>query len=271
MRTKSKGTIRFWRFPELYNLKIVQGIKITHSFQRHIHQDFCIGMIEEGQRVCLHKGSKNLVNAGKIMIVNPGEAHTCESLGEHSYQMICCPISLLRLVLSQLSDKHQDNLFFPDLIIDDQELFQFLLHLCSILIESESTLEKESILLSTLVQLIIRHGRECSSLSALGDKREIIKLVKEYIENNFADDLSLEQLSYLAKLSPFHFLRIFSKEVGVSPHVYHTEIKIKQAKKLLLRGNSIVQVAYDVGFVDQSHFTRAFKKIVGVTPGEYLR
>jgi AraC-like DNA-binding protein len=65
-------------------------------------------------------------------------------------------------------------------------------------------------------------------------------------------------------------MRTFRRDVGLSPHAYLTQIRVEAAKKLLSEGASIVDVASDIGFTDQSHFTRHFKRITGVTPGQYL-
>jgi AraC-like DNA-binding protein len=71
-------------------------------------------------------------------------------------------------------------------------------------------------------------------------------------------------------MSPFYLLRVFHNAVGVPPHEYQTQVRIAQARKLIRKGMSISQVALTTGFFDQSHLYRNFKRIVGVTPGQYL-
>lgn len=73
-------------------------------------------------------------------------------------------------------------------------------------------------------------------------------------------------------MSPYHFARTFKHVTGVAPHQYVLKVRLERAKSLLLRGNlSIAEVAHKVGFFDQSHFTRYFKRLVGVTPQILLR
>jgi AraC-like DNA-binding protein len=79
----------------------------------------------------------------------------------------------------------------------------------------------------------------------------------------------LSQLSALTHFSPFYLCRIFCRTVGLPPHVYLTQIRVSQAKKLLAQGKAIAQVAQEVGFSHQSHLHRHFKKIMGVTPKQY--
>ena len=68
----------------------------------------------------------------------------------------------------------------------------------------------------------------------------------------------------------FHFLRAFSRQFGITPHAYLNQVRVHQARELILRGVPIARAAVDVGFVDQSHLTKRFKRLLGVTPGQVL-
>ncbi len=82
---------------------------------------------------------------------------------------------------------------------------------------------------------------------------------------------NLDELASVAGLSKFHFLRLFAATVGTTPHRYLQLVRIEQARRLLGRGDGIAHVAQEVGFSDQSHFTRCFRDIVGIPPGRYRR
>jgi AraC family transcriptional regulator len=99
------------------------------------------------------------------------------------------------------------------------------------------------------------------------------KQVIAYIHDNLAQNLSLADLAKIANLSPSRFTRVFRQETGLSPHQYLIQARIERAKHLLRsRGElSIGEIAHQVGFADQSHFTRHFKRIVGVTPKVVLQ
>lgn len=100
-----------------------------------------------------------------------------------------------------------------------------------------------------------------------------LKQVLEYIHDNLGQNLSLANLANIANLSPSRFTRVFRQETGLSPHQYLIHTRIEQAKHLLRSGSdiSIGNIAHQVGFADQSHFTRHFKRIVGVTPKVVLQ
>lgn len=82
--------------------------------------------------------------------------------------------------------------------------------------------------------------------------------------------MTLAELARLAGLSAFHLCRVFRQSVGMPPHAYQTQLRVRQAKALLRAGQPIVSAAIAAGFYDQAHLTRHFKRIVGVPPGRYL-
>jgi AraC-like DNA-binding protein len=71
-------------------------------------------------------------------------------------------------------------------------------------------------------------------------------------------------------LSPYYLLRVFRDEVGMPPHAYLESRRIQQAQRLLKQGEPLAAVAHDLGFSTQSHFTTSFRRIIGVTPGQYV-
>ena len=93
-----------------------------------------------------------------------------------------------------------------------------------------------------------------------------IKRIMKYMEDNYMAALSLEDLAKEVNLSPFHFTRLFKQEVGMSPHAYVTQLRVNRAQELILRGESLLGIAYELGFADQSHFSRTFLKLTGVSP-----
>jgi AraC family transcriptional regulator len=97
-----------------------------------------------------------------------------------------------------------------------------------------------------------------------------LQRVLDFIESRIAAEISLDDLAAEACLSPFHFSRVFRAATGMSPHRYVIERRIEAAKeKLRLGRSSLVEIALDTGFGSQANFTRAFRKMTGVTPGQY--
>ena len=78
-------------------------------------------------------------------------------------------------------------------------------------------------------------------------------------------------VSQLENVSPFHLVRVFRDQIVLPPHTYLTQVRVKRAKALLAQRWPIAQVAFEVGFADQSHLTRRFKGVVGMPPGQYRK
>jgi AraC family transcriptional regulator len=91
--------------------------------------------------------------------------------------------------------------------------------------------------------------------------------VKEFIADNVSENISLMDLAELVGLSRSQFGRAFKTSTGMSPHRYHLEQRLKLAKGLLTTSRqSLVEIALETGFSEQSHFNRVFRSLTGVTP-----
>jgi AraC family transcriptional regulator len=101
--------------------------------------------------------------------------------------------------------------------------------------------------------------------------RERLRAVLEYIEEHLDASPTLEQIAAVARLSPYHFARQFKAATGMPPHEYLIARRVERARQFLQGGRdlSLAEVAARAGFRDQSQFSRHFKRLVGVTPGQF--
>jgi transcriptional regulator GlxA family with amidase domain len=97
-----------------------------------------------------------------------------------------------------------------------------------------------------------------------------IQRTLEHIDQNLGQPLMLAELAALAELSIWRFATVFRQQVGVSPHRYICRLRVERAQELMRRGVSAAGAASEAGFYDQSHLSRHFKTICGVTPGQFL-
>jgi AraC-like DNA-binding protein len=97
-----------------------------------------------------------------------------------------------------------------------------------------------------------------------------MRRVARHIEENYTENVSLRELAQLAALSPCTLVNLFRREVGIPPHQYLCYVRIREAMALLRGGSSAAAAAIDAGFFDQSHLTRHFKRMCGMTPGQYV-
>jgi AraC family transcriptional regulator len=104
-----------------------------------------------------------------------------------------------------------------------------------------------------------------------GLARHKLRAAIEYIEEHLDSEIALDDLAAVAHLSAYHFARLFRAATGLPPHQFVIARRVERAKQLLRGADdlSLAQVAARVGFWDQGHFTRHFKRLVGVTPGRF--
>jgi AraC family transcriptional regulator len=102
--------------------------------------------------------------------------------------------------------------------------------------------------------------------------REKLVRAVEYIQDQLGTDLTVSGIAQAVYMSPYHFSKLFKESTGQSPHQYVVDARVKKAKELLTTGKfTISEVALHVGFADQSHLTRHFKRVFGLPPQQLLR
>ena len=104
-----------------------------------------------------------------------------------------------------------------------------------------------------------------------GERRRAVEAAL-WLERNLAEAVGLEDAARQAGLSPFHFLRVFRRTLGVTPHQYLLRLRLREAARLLAGGAmSVTEVALEVGFQDLSNFVRTFKRAAGVSPARFSK
>lgn len=271
MTKSTKEKARFWCIQNLDNLELLHATCITYASARHTHETFAIGVIEQGAVELIHKGTKYIASKGSIVVINPDDAHACNTAVEEGYSqcMMYPSVTLLQQVTSEMTSQKQTTLSFSTPVIQDHQLAQQIYSLRHSLYISTCQLEWIANFCGTLTRLINLYANEHITLKRIGTERQAVKQVKEYLEAHYTDNVLLEQLAHITNLSPFHLTRVFCHEVGLPPHAYLTQVRVLQAKKLLCQGLAIAQAALETGFTHQSHLNKHFKRIVGVTPKQY--
>ena len=263
---------KFWCDRSLGNLELLRATYIDHTFSRHTHEGYAIGIIEAGIEGFRYQGTKYAAHPSSIIIIHPGEVHTGYAVTKSgwTYRMFYPETHLIQKAASELADRFQPLPYFPAIIQDKQLAKQMhYLHLC--LENSAFKLEKESLFIWTFAQLISKYAQAPPPIKPIGSEASAIRCTQEYLKASYAENISLEQLSNLVNLKSLRLLRVFRKAFGLPPHAYLVQVRVTEAKKLLAMGMSIVDVAIETGFSDQSHLHRHFKRIVGVTPGQYVK
>lgn len=265
--------MRIWREPSLNGLELHQANYITHTFSRHMHDYYVIGIIEDGTQAFSYRGSKHTTPSGGVFVIHPGEAHTGEAVGEHgyTYRTLYPDVALFQRAASEIAGRDFSFPFFPIPVIQEAHLTRLIHDLHVALASALPPLERETRFLQACAYLLTHYAEIRPQLRTPGYERHAIQRVRRYIDEHHTEKVTLTDLAQLVHLSPYYLLRVFEKEVGIPPHAYLESVRIQHAQRLLKLGTPLIQVAYELGFSHQSHLTNRFTRFLGITPGQYLQ
>ena len=250
---------------EAYNFK-----GIMQKFPNHFHDYYVIGFIENGKRYLSCKNKQYIIETGDLIVFNPGDIHTCEQIDDRALDYRC--INIKKDVMKKITFEITGKEYLPnfmEFVLFRNELTSSLKELHLMIMEEERNLKKEELFLFIIEQLIREYSNPVSEMTIQEASAEI-KTVCDYLENNYMENITLNQLSNLTGLSKYYLLHSFTKQKGISPYNYLQTIRIGKAKKMLEQGIAPIDVAFKTGFTDQSHFTNFFKKLIGLTPKQYM-
>ena len=267
---QTKEWTKIWHDPQL-DLGLLHAHYIQHAYPRHSHDYYVISLIERGHQSFTHKGTKYLTPPGGLILINPDTVHTGEAVDEQGFELrsLYPTISHMQMAVYELTGHHQALPFFKEVRVDDHWATDNVLSLHKVMMQGASTLECESRFISTLALLIKRYADVSSAQQKPGYEKKAIQQARTYIEERFAQGVSLHELAEHVSFSQYYLLRVFRAEVGMPPYAYLESVRIRHAQRLIENGKSLAEVAAEVGFSSQSHMTRRFKKIIGATPGQY--
>jgi AraC-like DNA-binding protein len=133
----------------------------------------------------------------------------------------------------------------------------------------EGGLEAEIAFCTALERLVRRHAAPIGTPRRVGQSDARMDHVRDLLVDRVADNLRLDELADVAQLSRFHLIRLFRQRYGVTPFAYQRNLRVERARDALRHGESLAHAAAELGFADQSHLGRAFRAVMGATPGQY--
>ena len=269
MKRKQRARTDFLRLPHLANLELLHASNLTHDYPPHIHEQQCIVLVHHGSETTTLRGSAYRALPGCIFILNPEELHSSLSI-DAEYRVFKIQAGEFQRIAAEVLGFTSGPPYFTDFAIHEAHIFRSLLCLYLKLEQNNSLLQQESEFISTMAMLLMCHTQKTPERQNTRKEDRKVDMVREYLKAGYSENISLSQLTSLTNLDRFYLLRVFANKVGVPPHEFQTQLRIAHARELIRRGHSISDAALRTGFFDQSHLSRHFKRIVGMTPGEYF-
>ncbi|MEP6731375.1 MAG: AraC family transcriptional regulator [bacterium] len=238
----------------------------NHHFPRHAHDQFGIGVMLSGAQRSWSGLGQVSASAGDVIMVNPGEMHDGAPFADtaRGWRMIYLDPAL---VMRTVEDDVANTAEIVRPVVHDPLLASSLARLFARLTNLHAEpLGQEEELIRSLAYALGRHGTAKPSSSRASPS--VAKAV-ERLDAALDAPVSLAELAALSGVSRFQLLRGFARELGITPHAYLVQRRVRLAQEYLRQRHTPAMAAVRAGFADQSHMTRAFVRQLGITPGRY--
>jgi AraC-like DNA-binding protein len=268
-----EGDSRIRIAEDLGGLELIEAVHRRPHFARHAHPTYAVGVVRWGANRFRYRGAFHTAGAGALCTVTPDEPHAVEPADDAGFAYCCLypRIEQIWLAAESVGGKRFTRTIALPPVIEDPEAAR----LVRALFEGEAAgaprLAREAWLLALLARVVVRHATAPVAPRDTPEPAAALARARDYLAAHCSENVSLAHLAATVGLDPFALLRGFSRAYGLPPHSWLLQERVRRAQALLRAGVPPVVVAAEVGFADQSHLTRQFKRIVGVTPGRYRR
>lgn len=242
--------------------------RLWHVF----HERYVICTGRNGATDWRYRGTTRcLANPIGYMLMEPGESHRNLSMhGLPDFSVLHIDPAIVVDAAHELGLKGTPHLRLAQ---DHRPgFFRALTGLIAAVTTGTTPLEQQS-RFAACVRLLVDHYLERTppARATAGDNRPAVERVRAVLWDRYNEPIALDELATVAGLNRFHLLHTFAKHTGLPPHAYQVHVRVERARAMLARGVPVSVAALDVGFADQSHFTRHFKHVMRVTPAQYAR
>lgn len=237
---------------------------------RVFHEQYVVCPCTKANADYRYRGKVHALNSGDYMLMEPGEMHVNLAVRQPAdFTALFISPSAVSNAARELGIAVTPHFRLP--LANNPAFFRALQEFQAALERGETALEQQSRFAVCLRSLLDRYTERAPPMHRPLAEHHALARAQSYLRQRFAEPICLDELAVVAKLSRFHLLRMFTRRYGLPPHAYQIALRIARARRLLQQDVSPAVAASDVGFADQSHFTRHFKRLMGVTPARYAQ
>jgi AraC-like DNA-binding protein len=265
-------TTEFWRHPAFRDLGMLKARFTRHRYELHTHPTYVIALITRGcERVRI--GNQIVVApSGTALIVNPEVWHDGEAGADDgwAYRTFYPSVPLMSAIAAELGQDRPP--LFSQSIMNDSDLVRALALAHQGSTSSDATMAETSMLVA-LRKLVLRYGDwggRPEEVESFGSQSRL-SIYEKVIEDNLSSELDLQGLAQAAGVTRFQVIRDFRKLLDLTPAAFIRDRRLRRADLLIRQGSSLAAAAFEADFSDQSHLSRTFRAVHGMTPGTFRR
>lgn len=260
---------RCWRAPACHDLIMFQGHH-DHAFIPHFHEVATIVLVTRGAYELTLDDKCHVVEAGTLVFIGAKQVHAARPATKDGWAMrtLHVPPDLLAADGIQLTGNETISFANPLLEADGAAASLFLrMHRK---VDSSEDARRQADQISDFVAWFrTRFDRFSPRIVRHEAPDAKLEHAKQLVRQAAFSSTLIDEIAEELGISTFSLIRRFKKAYGISPHAWRMQIRASEAAKLLHGGTDLVEVAMSCGFSDQPHLTRVFKRVFGVTPGQY--
>jgi AraC-like DNA-binding protein len=256
--------ISAWRPPVAGVVEVFHAHFTEHAYPMHVHDAWTLLIVDDGAvRYDLDRYQRG-TPSDTVSLLPPQVPHNGSPASPHGFRKRVLYLDMTQLDKSFIGPAVDG----PDLT--DPVLRRRVGQLHTVLANPGDEFEAES-RLALIGERLREHLRPRLAFGSPGPDRGIAHRLRDLLDERLLEGITLEDAARRVHAHPTHLVRAFSGAFGIAPHQYVMSRRVDLARRLLLDGKPPGEVATAAGFYDQSHLTRHFKRIVGITPGRYAR
>jgi len=247
-------------------LELTFNADIKGCSKSHVHDKITLVALYEGEVIVHLKNIDIVLEEKTLTVINPYQIHKATKKDENSQGLYSLYLDKKWIQKLQYDlFQNEEYFLFPKVVVDDKNTYLDFVKLCQNIFDDDFSIKIEEEIIEFISNLMIQNYDKKLAVS----KNILFCDIKKYIDKNLTLNISLEEISKQFLITAFHLIRIFKKELQLTPYQYILNQKVNLAKELLSQKLSISEVALMTGFNDQSHLYKYFQQIFSYTPKEY--
>lgn len=253
-------------------IEVIRAHFEGHAYDPHWHDSYLIGFTEQGVQQFHCRRALFSSVPGQTFFLEPGDIHDghAPTPGGFTYSTLYLEPAWLERALPALFEQAPADCLpgVPRTQPDDPGLLPCIANALQALNDNEPRMVRDAAL-DTLLERISRslHWRQC--LPGNPQIPRVALRARDYLHAHFHQNIGLDELARVCGVDRFRLSRAFKAAFGIAPHGYLIQLRLVRARRLLALGTAPADVASDLGFADQSHLGRWFRRANGLTPGAY--
>jgi AraC-like DNA-binding protein len=271
-RVDRHNTTRYWNATGVDGLSCLHADFTTHDYAPHQHDAFVVAVTESGGSEFKSRGRSDEARESVLLVFNPAEPHSGRMGWSKSWRYRS--LYLTQPAIDQLTADLgiARPAYFMRNVVGDPDLIAAFARLHHSLDDGHDPLEERELLVASFGQLFARHGDGARSIPiAPRDEVAVSSVARRMASQHAQSGLSLNEMGLWVDMTPFQLIGLFKRTIGLTPHAYLTQLRLKAAIRQLRAGAPIADAALASGFYDQSALNRHFKRSFGITPLQYQR